>query len=76
MSCIKYTEFFASVLNLFYFADMPSKPASPRAPNSLSFRIGAWIEASATGWGLAVLVALAILLAVVIVVRWPDLLPP
>jgi hypothetical protein len=54
---------------------MPNKPASPRAPDTLSFRIGTWVEASATGWGLVVLVALAILLAMVVLARWPNLLP-
>ena len=43
---------------------MPNKPLHPRAPDALSFRIGRWAEASATGWGLAV----------VTLVAWPVLL--
>jgi hypothetical protein len=54
---------------------MPNKPHVPRAPDALSFRIGHWAEASATGWGLAVLVVLAILLALVVLAAGPALLP-
>ena len=53
---------------------MPTKPSPPRAPDTLSFRIGRWAEASATGWGLAVLVVLMILLAGLILVARPALL--
>ena len=53
---------------------MPNKPPAPRAPDTLSFRIGRWVEASATGWGLATLVLLAVLLSAVALVAGPGLL--
>jgi hypothetical protein len=72
---MKNTKFFAVVRILFYCGPMLIKPSTRRAPNALSFKIGTWAEASATGWGLAVLVILAILMAVVASARWPGLLP-
>lgn len=57
---MKHTEFLAIVPDLFYCPRMPNKPHPRRAPSALSFKIGRWAEAHATGWGLMALVILAI----------------
>jgi hypothetical protein len=51
---------------MFYNRSMPN--TLPKSPDgaSLSFRIGRWAEARATGWGVAALVVLAALAAAVI----------
>lgn len=54
---------------------MSREPPASRAPDTLSFKIGRWVEASATGWGLATLVVLAILLTAVAVIAGPSLWP-
>ncbi len=53
---------------------MPKPHLTPRGETALSFRIGRWAEARATGWGVAALVALAALLAAA-VLNGPVLLP-
>jgi hypothetical protein len=61
---------------LFYDAAMPDKSLAPRAQSAISFRIGRWAQASATGWGVAALVVLAaMLLATVVLGAGPTLLP-
>jgi len=45
---------------------MPSSPPVSRAGNSFSVRIGRWVEASATGWGIAGVLALAVLAVAVL----------
>jgi hypothetical protein len=43
---------------------MPNDP--PRPESAVSFKLGRWAEARATGWGVAALVALCALLAAVV----------
>ena len=49
---------------------MPIKPSRPES--ALSFKLGRWAEAHATGWGVAALVALCALLAAVVLVLGPT----
>jgi hypothetical protein len=60
---------------LFYGFGVPDKSHHPRAPSALSFKVGRWAEAHATGWGLAALVVLAMVAAGVVVAMGPGLLP-
>jgi hypothetical protein len=53
---------------------MPNTARHSRPPSALSFKIGRWAQASATGWGVAALVVLAILLAAVILLAGPAVL--
>lgn len=63
-NCIKDTYFVDAVLYLFYFLPMPRAPRSRTAIAAVSFKLGRWAEAQATGWGVAALpVVLVILLA-------------
>lgn len=39
---------------------MPDKRPTQRAPSTLSFKIGRWMEATATGWGIVALMVLAL----------------
>ena len=54
---------------------MSKARSAPRPPSAVSFRIGRWAQAQATGWGVAALVVLAALLAAVILHLGPGLLP-
>ncbi len=42
---------------------MPNPPKTAHVGSALSFRLGRWAEAHATGWGVPALVVLAVLLA-------------
>jgi hypothetical protein len=44
---------------LFQNAAMSKHPDPPASRNALSFRLGRWAEARASGWGIAALVLLA-----------------
>lgn len=46
---------------------MPNDP--PRSESAVSFKLGRWAEARATGWGVAALVVLCTLLAAVVLIR-------
>jgi hypothetical protein len=47
---------------------MPDQRRSPRAPSTLSFKIGRWVEASASGWGIVALTILALVLSAAVIV--------
>lgn len=53
---------------------MPNTPLTPPARDALSFRIGRWAEANATGLGLAALVAIVLLGAAAALIAGPILL--
>ena len=70
MRRIKDTEFVDAVPYLFYFLAMSRALKSRPAVTTLSFKIGRWAEAQATGWGVAALpVVLVIVLAAWVLMR-------
>jgi hypothetical protein len=46
---------------------MSRERPSPAAPNAVSFKLGRWAEAQASGWGVVALVILATLLAAILI---------
>jgi hypothetical protein len=55
--------YLAFVLCMFYTGVMP-RPASDPKKSTLSLKLGSWLEANATGWGIvAIPVVILLLLA-------------
>lgn len=69
-TCIKYTEFFGDPAKGRYHVFMSRSAHRAAGAHSLSLRLGGWMEAQATGWGIAAIPLVVILVLAAGAVRW------